>query len=172
MTHPLRADAALFQKFLLKIEQRQHLAVNARHELHAAFLPGPDLGGHVADDGDAERDELLGQPQVEAGVVHEDDQVRLEDLDAVEDRAEQAEIFRQVLEDLGETGRVGGPARQEADEPESFHPRAADAVEFQVRPQPAQGREQGRAELVPGRFAGDDQDFLRTKRGSFQLFWN
>ncbi len=127
MPHPFHRHASLLVDRRLEGKDDEDPIGNPLHRLHPPGAPGPQLRTDVVDDGNAERPDGGGQPEVEVGEVDGHEDIGTPDAGGVDEPAVHRVRPRQHLQRLGQAG--DGEAAIVADEiaaglPEAFAPEA------------------------------------------------
>src|SRR5436305_2257767 len=154
-------DASGPVPLLLERQRAEDVVYRATHLLHPPACPGPELRRHEIEDGDAACAGPAGEPPMKAGVVDEDDCIG----PSVAEIAVGTE--KEPDEDVGVEEDAQEPHHRQPAEwikqvsAGFFHPFAAEADAFEVRPKSPQFADEIGAVQIAARFARGNEDTHR-----------
>lgn len=156
--------AVFFVDLDFEREHDEHEIYNATNGVNAPVPVGPDLWADEVDDGDVRPAafDALCEVQVEAGVINENNCVRLVGVDVTEEVVADAEEAGEMDEGLDEAddGKFGDIVDEA--EAGSVHIIATDAVEIGVGEPSAQGAHEMGATVIARGLPGDEEDPLHA----------
>lgn len=158
MAHEDGAEGGVLEDVHFEGENDHEGVEDGGHLGNAGAVPSPDLRGDVVVDGNGEGVGGLGEAEVEAGVVDEEEGVGPAGAEDAGEFAEEAQEEGQAGEDVPEAEDGHVAAIMEEVDAFAAHGVAADAEEGDVGAKGAEVADEAGGVLVAGGFAGDNHD--------------
>src|SRR5437870_1159144 len=154
-------DATFLIPLFLERQGAEDVVHRATHLLHPPACPGPELGRHKVEDGDAVSASSAGEPPMKAGIVDEDDRIWPSVAEIAVGTEKELDEDVGVEEDAQEPHHCQPAERIKQVSAGFFHPFAADADAFEVRPKSPQFADEIGTVQIAARFARGNEDTHR-----------